>query len=512
MDQINKIVISDPYSDSKLANVVESSSVPWKFWIMAFSPTWWPLEVSMDWWVDSGNSTSTPLSWWWTWTGTIKDINEYNNIIVSVYSNVASATDWFVIEWSADWNTFYWNDVYTISAWAQKTFTFQRCARYYRVRYTNWGSAQSTFVLTTWLSKLYMKGSSHRVADSVSLQDDAELMKAIISWETTAWGGSFVNVKVNPSWAIQVWWNVAWDDTDDSAFTVANDKWLVVMWVATSDTVDANDKWALAMTTRRELKVWIFDSVGNQVSSFWSPSTIADYKSPTDFTVAYTSASTITLSNLPFAITDNSQLVYIKVIPSSTNSDAVVYVNWSWWYTFRIDSSNVITAYKTGATTNIFTSGDVYEVWVNQQVKTIDITTDTQKITTQNPDPSYYSQWEWVDTTNVTAATTYYPSSLWVAMDQYKHMSLTGKFIDADNKIVMTVEATNDEDQTNADRVQVYCTRNWNNALEENQWTASNGTLTFALTFQDFNFQYFRVKVVNLDNTNTCIIKIRQLY
>lgn len=96
-------------------------------------------------------------------------------------------------------------------------------------------------------------------------------------------------------------------------------------------------------------------------------------------------------------------------------------------------------------------------------------------------------------------------------MDQYKHLSLTGKFIDADNKIVMTIEATNDEDQTNADRVQVYA-KNWNTGFEENQRVASNGTLTFALSLEHFNFQYFRIKVVNLDNTNTCIIKYRKLY
>ena len=41
-------------------------------------------------------------------------------------------------------------------------------------------------------------------------------------------------------------------------------------------------------------------------------------------------------------------------------------------------------------------------------------------------------------------------------MDGYKHLSLSGKIIDADNTVTMTVEATNDEDQTNADRVQVY--------------------------------------------------------
>lgn len=44
-------------------------------------------------------------------------------------------------------------------------------------------------------------------------------------------------------------------DVDDAAFTVASDKGTVVMAVATSDSVDANDKGALAMTTTRHLKI-----------------------------------------------------------------------------------------------------------------------------------------------------------------------------------------------------------------------------------------------------------------
>ena len=79
------------------------------------------------------------------------------------------------------------------------------------------------------------------------------------------------------------------------------------------------------------------DTVGSAVSS---SEIAANYKSPTDFIAAYTSSTTITLSSLPFTITDSSQIVGIKVIPAS--GDAVVYKNGENGITMSV-STNVIT-------------------------------------------------------------------------------------------------------------------------------------------------------------------------
>jgi hypothetical protein len=49
---------------------------------------------------------------------------------------------------------------------------------------------------------------------------------------------------------------------DDAAYTVASDKGVVIMGVATSDTVDANDAGAVAMTTSRSLKTVVTNSTG----------------------------------------------------------------------------------------------------------------------------------------------------------------------------------------------------------------------------------------------------------
>lgn len=119
------------------------------------------------------------------------------------------------------------------------------------------------------------------------------------------------------------------------------------------------------------LNVAILDDTGNQITSFGSPSTIAEFKSPSDFTATYTSSTTITLSALPFTITDSSQLVYIKVIP--TTGDAQVLVNGSGGVTMTV-SSNVVTVSGAGTP---FASGDVYEVGINDQDKAYDPSTNS---------------------------------------------------------------------------------------------------------------------------------------
>lgn len=126
-------------------------------------------------------------------------------------------------------------------------------------------------------------------------------------------------------------------------------------------------------------QVMIVDDTGAQVTAFGSPSTVATHRSPEDFTATYTSSTTITLASLPSSITDDSQLVYIRVVPSS--GDAAVYVNGSGSVTMR-ESASVVTISGAGTP---FASGDAYEVGLNLQDKAYDDTTDVLKTQEQSP-------------------------------------------------------------------------------------------------------------------------------
>ena len=154
--------------------------------------------------ISTVNSTSATLGANAVFTGTWEEITNYGILIVSVYASHASATSGFVAQYSSDGTNVDNTDTFTIPAANGKLYSFACAAKYFRIVYTNGGTIQTAFRLQTTFKTAYAKPSSHRVGDSVSLEDDAELSKSVIAGETTAGGGSFVNVKVSPSGALQV--------------------------------------------------------------------------------------------------------------------------------------------------------------------------------------------------------------------------------------------------------------------------------------------------------------------
>ncbi|MBW6469585.1 MAG: hypothetical protein K0A90_00005, partial [Methanosarcinaceae archaeon] len=127
------------------------------------------------------NSTNTPLLVGGVFTGEAEDIKNFGVIQVMVTASHTSATDGFKIEFSVDGITWDDGDVYTINAGDAKVYSFQPAARYYRIVYTNGGTAQTYFRLQTILKPYYVKPSSHRINDLISPQDDAELVKAVLT-------------------------------------------------------------------------------------------------------------------------------------------------------------------------------------------------------------------------------------------------------------------------------------------------------------------------------------------
>jgi len=156
-----------------------------------------------------------------------------------------------------------------------------------------------------------------------------------------------------------------------------------------------------------------------------------------------------------------------------------------------------------------FATGDVVNVTLIGPDKTYDSDLDVTKVIDQAPEWSRYISETLVDDTNISAATVYYPSSTGASMDGYKDFSLSGKLIDADGTITMTVEMMNDEDTTSGDWIQIYGYDDKNN-VTTNSWTVTNGTLTFANSFNNANYTNYRVKVIYSGSTNTAIIKQRK--
>jgi len=141
---------------------------------------------------------------------------------------------------------------------------------------------------------------------------------------------------------------------------------------------------------------------------------------------------------------------------------------------------------------------------INYDLSTVScITNETNSL-----DEKYLNE-SYVDTTNVAAATNYYSASTGAIMDGWRDLSLSGKFIDADGTVTLTLEVMNDEDTASGDWIQVYFRDDKNN-VNVNSITVTNGTVTFAISAPNNSFRYYRWVVVTSGATNTIILKNRK--
>ena len=169
--------------------------------------------------VDPNNSVSTTLGIGATFSGAWTDTLNFAELDLAISTSHASVTDGLDIQWSMDGINVQGHDKYTINGTSSKQYSFPCNPRYYRVIYTNDGVAESNLVIQSILKVNSSKGSSHRLADALSGQDDAIVTKSLIAGFTTAGGGSIVDVKVNPSGAMQIDGTVL--ASQDGAWTVA---------------------------------------------------------------------------------------------------------------------------------------------------------------------------------------------------------------------------------------------------------------------------------------------------
>lgn len=155
--------------------------------------------------VSTTNSTTTPLLAGAKFTGTFVEVFNYADLALTIKASHDSATDGLLIEHSTDGVNVDSIDKYTIiTDSGDSQYSFGISSQYIRVSYTNGSVDQTFFRLQTLFKRIRGKASSHRVDEPITLQNDAELVRAVIMGETTAGGGGTINVKVNPSGTLQV--------------------------------------------------------------------------------------------------------------------------------------------------------------------------------------------------------------------------------------------------------------------------------------------------------------------
>lgn len=141
------------------------------------------------------NSTTELLGAGGIFTGKVERVRQYPNISIGVLTDVSSAQDGLVLQGSHDGVIYFDLDTYTINRTALD-FTQISIGRtgfdFFRVKYTNGVTPQGVFSLKVIYDVNRTKPSSHQIDDPISGQNDAELVKAVLTGVTP--DGTFVNI------------------------------------------------------------------------------------------------------------------------------------------------------------------------------------------------------------------------------------------------------------------------------------------------------------------------------
>ena len=216
-----------------------------------------------------------------------------------------------------------------------------------------------------------------------------------------------------------------------------------------------------------------------------------------DAVSAYASGTTITVTGLPYTFT-KYDISSIQQIPTSGSVT-----------TFSSVDKWTVSGTTITVPTGVFAASDTFIVSLTGETRSYTIATDSKRVEEIDPLDQKYVPGNLVDTTNVSAATHYYPSATGSTMDGFQDQSMTGKFIDADGTLTLTLEVSNDEDSTNADWNGAYFYDDELNATV-NTKTVTNGTELFSLSCNNNNFSLYRWVVVASGATNTVILKERK--
>ena len=146
---------------------------------------------AIDGYVSETNTTLSPLLADAVFTGGQVDTLNYGVAQLSIFSDKPSAALGLKFQFrSTPTSTWYDGNSYTYEALSDKPYSEQVSRRFMRVIYTNGDTDQTVFDMQVMLKPVYVKPSSHEVGKTISNQDDAELVKAVITGENPA--GDFV--------------------------------------------------------------------------------------------------------------------------------------------------------------------------------------------------------------------------------------------------------------------------------------------------------------------------------
>lgn len=132
--------------------------------------------------ISTSNSTTTPLLAGTTFTGNADDLLGFMNVSVFIHTDQDSESRGVILEFSPDAVNWDFSDQYNHTLVDPLRYlTVGSSLRYFRLRYVNGPVDQGEFRVQTILHQNAPKPSSHRVGDSISADNDAEIGLSVLT-------------------------------------------------------------------------------------------------------------------------------------------------------------------------------------------------------------------------------------------------------------------------------------------------------------------------------------------
>lgn len=129
--------------------------------------------------VSTNNSTDTPLGADEAWIGDPDDVTEEPIINVAVRADQNSAELGLEFQFSHDATEWVTTDSFNYITDGFSVYSIPRVAQWFRIKYTNGATPQSLFVVSTILNKNGGVGSMHRVGDTITDENDGQLVLSV---------------------------------------------------------------------------------------------------------------------------------------------------------------------------------------------------------------------------------------------------------------------------------------------------------------------------------------------
>ena len=131
--------------------------------------------------VSTANSSAVNIAAGGTFIGAAEDVSDHAHATVSIFASHASATDGLQIQQSSDGTFWDFADIYNIPAATGKVFSAAITSKFFRINYTNGATLTTSFRLQVIFSKNTKKGSTIRMADARSDQNDFDEMAVYLA-------------------------------------------------------------------------------------------------------------------------------------------------------------------------------------------------------------------------------------------------------------------------------------------------------------------------------------------